>query len=736
MFDQNDWKTRILSLGEDLLRLAGEEEKGSPSSPPTFARDIQEILRQFRQGVLRIAVVGTIKSGKSTLMNTWLGKDMLKRGAGVITSSVTRLRRGESLGAHIRFKNWDEINDEIENSLTLFPVSDWRSHEARFDIRRDKDRRDLTLALESLGTEHLITEDTRNAGSVFLSSCLQGYEFVKEYILSDEPELILSGDRFLDYQLFVADEIRAVYVRDIMITIDTEKIPEGIELADCQGSDAPNPLHIAQVQDCLFETHFTIYVISSRTGLRQADIRFLSMIRKMGILDATVFVLNADFSEHGDQDDLLRVAGKVKNELKILSPDARLYTFSALYHLLESQEKEGILPEKDALRLAQWRSDSMMVSESEKGFAAFGQMLNARMNEGRAQLFFVNQVARLRQIAAAMANRFQMDLDFLGADAEKARAVREEISKSYARAEKIQSLIQATLNGVEKGFEKEIKLLLDRFFDAGSGQILPGVRDFIRNYEGDLAKYVDQMDTAGFSVALYQAFQDFKYALNLYMTERVNPEIMRFIREMEVKMQDYYDTVVFPYYGVVDEALEDYGRGMQSLGFFQNEGFTLPPRDTPASPRELAERHGLFVPSAQFVTRYSAKAFTEGRIRFVMYHIQGWLRRSFRSKKGSSTVKKSHGKNIKALAVSLHKVHRETEHQLFQYMLDYRESIKFQYFIKLSLLMSAHIQAELKARFRACVLEMENFDSLSTKKEEDREHFHRKTSENLREAFV
>ena len=53
--------------------------------------------------IVRVAVVGPIKSGKSTFINSILGRDYLKRGAGVITSIVTRIRSGPSLRANLFF---------------------------------------------------------------------------------------------------------------------------------------------------------------------------------------------------------------------------------------------------------------------------------------------------------------------------------------------------------------------------------------------------------------------------------------------------------------------------------------------------------------------------------------------------------------------------------------------------------------------------------------------------------
>ena len=710
-----------MALAENLLTLGahyGEngDPQGSLSQTLTlWPKEIREILRQFREETLRVAVVGTIKSGKSTLINAWMGGDLLKRGAGVVTSIVTRVRRGERLSARVRFKGWDEINADIEGSLTLFPASGWRRVDARFDIRRDRDREDLAEALKTLGTDQLITEDARNIHSVYLHSYLEGYESVKSFITSDAPEAVFEGEAFAQYQLFVADEVRAAYVRDILITIDAARMPDGIELADCQGSDAPNPLHIAQVQDYLFQTHLIIYVISSRTGLRQADLRFLNMIRKMGILDPVLFVLNTDFSEHGDDGDVQRVARKVEAELGLLYPGARVHVFSALYRLLQALDAQGGLPEKERLRMVQWEADPSMTAESRRLFEDFDKVLHARMTRDRARLLLVNQVARLRQIAASMANRCRMDRDLLGGDQEQARHILEEVRSRHLRVAQVQGLIRNTLDGSSSTLEKHLKTRTDRFFDASAGEIVPGIFSFIREYRPDMDAYADIFGKSGFSLALYHAFQDFRQALDTYMTDRVNPEIVRFIRQLEGEMQAHYAEVARPYVGMVDEVLREYCAGLNGMGV----SLDMPGLESDTirvEPRTQAERMGLYLPPAHAVTRYNAKIRTEGHMRFGFYHVKRWFSGFFSKEKKEGREEMAGRDGMKALAASLKKICRETEKQLLHHMVDYRENIKFQYILKLSSAMALAVQAELDARFSTCITEMDLLDQTAARR--------------------
>ena len=158
------------------------------------------------------------------------------------------------------------------------------------------------------------------------------------------------GADFAGHMAFTGSDNLAVYVRDISLTIDAHRLDAGVEIADCQGSDSPNPLHMAMIQDYLARTHLIVYVISSRTGLRQADIRFLSMIKTMGIMDHILFVVNCDFSEHESLAELGRLTDKLAAELALLKPEPDIYVFSALFNLFKARAADLSAKDRPAPR--------------------------------------------------------------------------------------------------------------------------------------------------------------------------------------------------------------------------------------------------------------------------------------------------------------------------------------------------------------------------------------------------
>jgi hypothetical protein len=311
---------------------------------------------QIHEDILRVAVVGAIKSGKSTFVNSLLGGDHLKRGAGVVTSIVTRIRKSSQLRASLDFKTWDDVNTDMQQAMILFPSLDWRPDDGTFDIRREEDRRELEKALNSVSAEKLVSKETLDVNGVLLTSYLKGYERVREMIGRSKELQRFEKSNFPRHKDFVGDDSLAVYLKDLELGIPGgEILGENMEIADCQGIDSLNPLHLAMIQDYLLRAHLIIYILSSRTGIRQADMRFLSIIRKMGLMENIFFVVNCDFNEHEDIDGLKAVVARIREEISVVKPGPTLFTFSTLFHLLDGLG-DDISP-RDGLRMEQWRNE-------------------------------------------------------------------------------------------------------------------------------------------------------------------------------------------------------------------------------------------------------------------------------------------------------------------------------------------------------------------------------------------
>ena len=716
-------KKDLLEINQKVNSLFPKAQSITGRADHTFGdwqKTCSGINKQIADEIIRIAVVGPIKSGKSTFTNALFKGDYLKRGAGVVTSIVTRVRRREFLKAKLLFKSWSEINSDMRQALVMFPVLNQRSENDGFDIRRQKERADLQKAIDALSAEQLITKGVLNAGSRQLSFYLKGYERIKEIVSSDNVIQQYKDDRFKEHRAFVGDETLAVYLKDVQLEINSGEFDGDIEIADCQGSDAPNPLHIAMIQDYLLLTHFIAYVISSRTGLREADIKFLSMIKKMGIMDNIMFVVNCDFSEHESIDDFQALIKKVEEELSLIKPDPEIYSFSALYNLFKEQRSN--LPPKNRSRLDQWEQERKLAAFSDRETTRFEESLHHKLTRERYSLLLKNHLERLDVISTGIDHWILINQNILSKDAGSANEIIEKLKHHQGSMNQMKSVIKNTLDGASQKIEQKLKADIDRFFDVRTGNISKDIVDFIRGYQISYHDHEENLKQAGFSSTLYLIFQEFKHALDSYMTESVNPEIVRFIRQEEDWIREHLSSIAGPYELMVQDALAEYSNLMESFGVGCLQ--KRPPKISLPDMDSIKSMIGLSLPPAVASLRYTVRMKTEAVIRLGFYTAVKIFKRLIKK-----PVQRKNESEILALKDGVLQMKRETERSIIFFFKDYQENLKFQYIFKLVEAVSNKLYDALLDRFQAYVADLSNLVALISNKKLDKQ----RTSELLKE---
>jgi GTPase SAR1 family protein len=716
-------KTRdsILSLNDKTRELIRQTESvlaAAGSATAQWAQTCETISKHLTDHVIRIAVVGAIKSGKSTLVNTLLQDDYLKRGAGVVTSIVTRVRRGEKLQAQLFFKSWDEVNAEIEQALVLFPSNDWHEGQVRFDIRRNKDREALRSALDALDADMHLARDGLNANSVLLSSYLKGFETVEHLVGAEQSTEAFGDQKFYEHRMFVGEDKLAVYLKDIQLDITHDALEANIEMADCQGSDSPNPLHMAMIQDYLLKAHLIIYVVSSRTGLRQADIRFLSIIKQMGIADNILFICNFDINEHDTLLDLQTLIHKTREELSLLLPDPELYALSALYHLFKALKER--LSERDAARLEQWQRTDDMVAHSGMELARLRDTLQRILTQERSALLLQNQLERIDIVRADLGNWIRLNQKLLDKNVIEAKDMANRVESHQGYMNQVQTMIRGTLDGGIQTINKELRRSIDRFFDRHSGPLLESIVGFIQNYRVDLNQYRERAVDAGFNPTLYIVFLEFKQALDTFMAETINPEIVGFFRQLEQRLKEYLHSIVEPYEAMVSDAIDQYEETLAQLDLGR-----LPMRkvfDTMPNLEDIKTSLGLELPPASATMRYSAHIKTDAIMRLGVYALVRLMRKVLKKNTGNRG-----DKEIKALEGGIRRMKQETERSVHAHFIDYRENVKFQYMLRLAEASSSRLFEGLTDHFRVYLSDLtELIDAMGN---------HRKDKERLNSSL-
>ncbi len=695
-------KNELLEVNKSLrhaLRTAiSTDGLGSPSLE-VWLKTTNHIQRQLAEETIRVAIVGSIKSGKSTLTNFLFNGDHVKRGAGVVTSIITKIRPGNENKARLEFKTWDEINAEINQALILFGSAESDLTREDFDIIRDDDRIWLQDALSNLGAEQLISGSTRDPNSVLLMEYLKGYERAKAFVSYDRATRVLESNELDEQKKFVSDESLAVYLRDVSLVLrGPEGFGENLEVADCQGSDSPNPLHLAMIQDHLIQTHLIVYVISSRTGLRQADIRFLTLMKKMGLSGNIFFVLNCDFSEHEDLADIQRMVSRTEDELNMILPAPKLLAFSALFNLfrsLESESTEGKgLSRKDQLRLDQWCEETDMVTFSDQGTKTFLEEVTQKVSVDRLNLLITANVERLSKIASGTKESIRISRNLIQKSAGEVKQTIGRMDKRKKATDQIVVTIKDTLEGTTSKLKRDMGVEVDRFFDIRYGNIAQDIVRFIDTHDVPLAGLSKDVASSGFLLTLYHVFQQLQQATNTYIAEEINPRIVEFLSQLESDIEAVFQQVCSPYGLMIQDAVDQHYRTMRELNI-DAPSRPFEPLSCPEVAKIKRDIH-LNIPRLATTMAYSTRIKTEAIVRLGLYNTLKGAKKLFKRKTGDKL-----DSALKSLEHSIRRIREQMKESITEHFIDYSENLKYQYVFALVDAMSKRLYEDLTDQLKA-----------------------------------
>jgi hypothetical protein len=175
----------LATLADELSPLFGNDSVQVSS----WHRSIAAVSESLKEQTLRIAVVGPVKSGKSTFINAMQGRDLLKRGAGIVTTFITRIRSGLKQKGWVKIKSWEEINGEINEALSYVALPRGSEEVEPIDLRREVDRRSLQGLLQEIKQDTLAGRETFDPNIVLINGYLNGYSALSEHV-KDEPVIL------------------------------------------------------------------------------------------------------------------------------------------------------------------------------------------------------------------------------------------------------------------------------------------------------------------------------------------------------------------------------------------------------------------------------------------------------------------------------------------------------------------------------------------------------------------
>ncbi|NOX33873.1 MAG: dynamin family protein [Deltaproteobacteria bacterium] len=495
---------------------------------------------------LKIAVVGVIKSGKSTFVNSLLGKELVKRGAGVITSITTRIRKGKKNRARLYFKSWDKINLQLQKALLLFPGKGSGNEIFNdFDIRRTRDREYLKKVYQELSSDFPVTKNGIRPETLLIKYALQGFDACKDLVQADETIIDFELREFDRHKIYTSDLNNAFYVKDVCLNVFGRAIDPNIEIADCQGADSTDPAQLAQVFNYLESSNLIVYCISSRTGLRQSDISFLKQIKNSGLLDNILFVNNCDLTEHENLEDLIKIERDIRDNLEFLEIRPQVFSFSSLYNLFIKIESK--LTKRDLSRLKLFREDEEMLRYCDKKTDEFNSSFMEMIDTNRHKLLISNHLKRLSIIIGQLDQRANIFLDLLSSDKLKEEQAFLTLKNLHQNASRLESIVANSIKGAVSGLKDEVELNIKNALVLDQNAVLKKAAEFIRTASLDVEQYRTIAKESGFNKILYLMFQDFKRRLDLYVIKQVKPQLKIIVETQELRITSYFQSLFDSY---------------------------------------------------------------------------------------------------------------------------------------------------------------------------------------------
>lgn len=516
----------------------------------------ESIVKEIKSGLIRIAVVGSIKSGKSTFVNSYLNKETVKRGAGVMTAITTRIRKGRKNQANVHFKSWDDVNNELKNVLTLFPEPEYAdkdktdqphffSDSRSFDLRRKNDRLYLDTVARSMANDPIFRDEIHRPEYQVINQALNGYEVCKEWVKADKTSSVFQSKEFHNHQIFTAVAENAFYVSDVELEIYGNLLDPQLEIADCQGADSTDPAQLAKVLEYIGSANQIIYCISSRTGLRQADVTLLKRIKNLGLIEQVIFINNCDFSEHEDLEDLKQIEKRMIQDLSLQGVTPKIYSFSILFNLFSCLKSR--LKIKDSARLKLWLDDKKMTRYGQDQSDKFNRHLAAMLDRDRQNLLHNNHINRLEQAVNYWDQQVDQVVHLCSSDRLLEQSARHKIDKRIKTAIRLEPIIQDSLNKVLSKTNVLVKKELNHFFAEHGLKLLNDTTYFIDNIPIHVDQYKTIVKESGFQKILYLIFRDFKQQLDIYTLENIIPDIKKMIRSLEEKIGKHYNSLLGSY---------------------------------------------------------------------------------------------------------------------------------------------------------------------------------------------
>ena len=291
-------------LGDEAANLA--QEHGVPA-----AKELQASLAAIEDEnrLLKIGVVGRVKSGKSSLLNALLfkGESILPKAATPMTAALTTLSYGESLAAEVEFFTQEDLR-HIKDKYREYKTREERLYEEFLTQERAQETRVRRSPEERASSR---AKRAMRDGNDALIAAYEQYDKIEKSGLNIgtlEEKTVLKWARLADLRHQLDDYVGATgrympVTKSVNIRLPQENLRD-IEIVDTPGINDPVRSREERTQQHLRQCDVVLIVSPAGQFMTTVDLNLMDRITgKEGIRELYVVASQADMQLYGNLQD-------------------------------------------------------------------------------------------------------------------------------------------------------------------------------------------------------------------------------------------------------------------------------------------------------------------------------------------------------------------------------------------------------------------------------------------------
>lgn len=318
-----------------------------------FIKQLKEIKEKleffkykFEKDIIEVAFVGLEKAGKSTLVNSILGENILPSDYKRATYTTTQVEYAPDRYLEIFFYSEEEFLDEVYRKM-LKEVEYPNYHSQTLDSVSSSDFEKYFESLKN-NNRHIYDKYKGNLEND-IKDIIDGRNKIKSFLRGSKERISFSrADEYRDY---IVDKYISRAVKEIKIYTDVLKGLENVIIYDLPGFDSPTFIHSKFTKEKIRRADAVVFVREAENpSIRRAEVEIINETREEDgtlLKDKAFFFCNM-VDKIPNRKDLERVERDFENELRtydIYKKQERIIYGSALARLQvqgKSEESNAI----------------------------------------------------------------------------------------------------------------------------------------------------------------------------------------------------------------------------------------------------------------------------------------------------------------------------------------------------------------------------------------------------------